>query len=65
MVNTDIRSQIQQHSQNQETKSSGWRLDKTNSSTVSLYETTEMNASNSVKIPLRVSAILNIENNDR
>ena len=56
-----LEFQIQQ----QEMKDSGWRFDKINSMIIYFYKTTEMNGSNYVKIPLRSSAILNIENNDK
>ena len=46
-------------------KDSGWRFDKINFMTVYFYKTGEMNELNYAKIPLRSSAILNIENNDK
>ena len=46
-------------------KDSGWRFDKINSMTICFYETTKLNGSNYVKIPLRSNAILNNENNDK
>ena len=46
-------------------KDSGWRFDKINSMIVYFYRTGELNGSNYVKIPLRSSAILNIENDDK
>ena len=46
-------------------KKSGWRFDKNNSMTVYYYQTGEMNGLTYVKIPLRSSAILNIENKDK
>ena len=46
-------------------KDSGWRFDKINSMTVYFFETSEMNGSNYVKVPLRTNAILNIENIDK
>ena len=42
----------------------GWRFDKINSMTILFYKTGETNGSSYVKIPLRSSAILNIENDD-
>ena len=63
--NIDIRSQLEQQIQNQETKESGWIFDKINSMKISFYKTTELNGSSYVKIPLRSSAILNIQNNDK
>ena len=44
---------------------SGWRFDKINSMTVYFYKIGEMDSRSFVKIPLRSSAILNIENNDK
>ena len=46
-------------------KDSEWRFDKINSLRVYLWKTAEMNGSSYVKNPLRSSAILNIENNDK
>ena len=63
--NIDIRSQLEQQIQNQETKESGWIFDKINSMKISFYKTTELNGYSYVKIPLRSSAILNIQNNDK
>ena len=34
----DIRSQIEQQTENQESKDSGWRFDKINSMTIHLYK---------------------------
>ena len=60
-----MRSQLEQQIQNQETKESGCRCDKRNSLTIFFYKTTEINGSIYVKIPLRSSSILNIENDDK
>ena len=46
-------------------KDSGWRFDKINSMTINFYKTNELNGSSYVKIPLRSSSILNIENDDK
>ena len=46
-------------------KDSGWRFNKLVSMTIYFYKTKELNGSNYVKIPLRSSAILNIENDDK
>ena len=46
-------------------KDSGWRFDKINSVTKYFYETTEMNGLGYVKIPFRISAILNIQNGNK
>ena len=60
--NIDIKSQLEHQMQQQEMKDSGWRFDKINSMTIYFYKTGELNGSNNVKIQLRSSAILNIEN---
>ena len=65
IANIDIVSPLEHQIHQQEMKDSGWRFDKINSMTVYFYKTNEMNRSNYVKIPLRSSAILNIENNDK
>ena len=62
---TDVRSQLEHQIQIQETKESGWIFDKTISIEISFYKTGELNGSSNVKIPLRSSAILNIQNNDK
>ena len=63
--NIDIKSPLEHQIQKQEMKDSGWRFDKLYSMTIYFYETTEMNGSNYIKIPLRSNAILNVENNDK
>ena len=63
--NIDIKSPLEHQIQKQEMKDSGWRFDKITSMTIYFYETTEMNGSNYIKIPLRSNAILNVENNDK
>ena len=63
--NIDVRSQLERQIQNQETKESGWIIDKINSMKISFYKTTELNGSFYVKIPLRSNATLNIQNNDK
>ena len=63
--NIDIRSQIEHQIQIQETKESGWIFDKINSLKISFYKTTDLNGTSYVKIPLRTSAILNVQNNDK
>ena len=63
--NIDVRSQLEQQIQIQETKESGWIFDKINSMKISFYKTTELNGTSYVKIPLRSNAILNIQNNDK
>ena len=63
--NIDIRSQFEHQIQIQETKESGWIFAKINSMKLSFYKTTELNGTSYVKILLRTSAILNIQNNDK
>ena len=46
-------------------KESGWIFDKINSMKISFYKTRELDGTSYVKIPLRSSAILNIQNNDK
>ena len=62
--NIDVKSPLEFQIQ-QQMKDIGWRIDKINSMTVYFYKTVELNGSNFIKIPLRSSAILNIENNDK
>ena len=63
--NIDVRSQLEHQIQIQEMKESGWIFDEINSRKISFYKTTELNGTSYVKIPLRTSAILNIQNNDK
>ena len=63
--NIDVVSSLEHQIQQQEMKDSGWRFDKINSMTIYFYETTEMNGSNYIKIPLRSNAKLNVEKNDK
>ena len=63
--NIDVRSQLEQQIQVQETKESGWMSDKINSMKISFYKTTELNGTSYVKIPLRSISILNVQNNDK
>ena len=62
--NIDVRSQLEHQIQIQETKESGWIFDKISSMKISFYKSTELNGTSYVKIPLRSSAILNIQNKD-
>ena len=62
--NIDVRSHLEHQIQNPEMKESGWIFDRINSMKISFYKTGELNGSSYVKIPLRSSAILNIQNND-
>ena len=57
----DIRSQLTHELQNQQTKDTKWKFDKINSLTIYFYQTGTMNCSNSIKIPLKSSAMLNIK----
>ena len=63
--NIDIRSQIEHQIQVQKTKESGWIFDKINSMKISFYKTTELDGSSYVRNPLRTSAILNVQYNDK
>ena len=63
--NIDIKSTLEHQIQIQELKDCGWRFDKINSMTIYFYKTGEMNSRSHVKIPLRSSAVLNIENDDK
>ena len=61
----DIKSPLEQQTQQQEMQDSGGRFDKINTMTIYFYQTGIMNGSNYIKIRLRSNAILNIENNDK
>ena len=61
----DVRSPWEHQIQLQEMKDSGWRFDKFNSMTVYFYKTGEKDGVSYVKTPLRSSAILIIENDDK
>ena len=63
--NIDVRSQLEHQNQVQETKESGWMFDKNNSMKTSFHKSEELNGTSYVKIPLRLSAILNIQNIDK
>ena len=63
--NINVRSQLEHQIQIQETKESGWIFDKINSMKISFYKTEELNGNSYVKIPLRSTAMLNIQNNDK
>ena len=63
--NIDVTSPLEFQIQQQKMKDSGWRFDKINSMNIYFCQTGIMNGSNFIKIPLRSSAILNIENNDK
>ena len=59
-----IKSPLEHQIKAQEMKDSGWRIDKINFMTVFIFKIGEMDGRSYVKIPLRTSAILNIENDD-
>ena len=61
----DIKSSLENQIQNQEMKDSSWRFDKNISMTIHVYKTRELNSTLYKKVPLRSSAILNIENADK
>ena len=63
--NFDVRSQLEHQIQMQETKESGWIFEELNSMKITFYKTEELNGTSYVKIPLRSSPILNIQNNDK
>ena len=63
--NIDVRSQLDHQILVQENRESGCIFDKINSMKVSFYKTGELNGSSYVKIPLRSSAIINVQNNDK
>ena len=63
--NIDVTSQLAHQIEIQKTKESSWIFDKSNSMKISFFKTTELNGTSYVKIPLRSSAILNIQNNDK
>ena len=63
--NINVESPLEQRIQAQKMKDSGWRFDKINSMTIYFYKTGKMDGRSYVKIPLRSSAILNIENDEK
>ena len=62
--NIDIRSQLEPQIQNQETKDSGWKIDKI-TSMIFFYKTNELIGPIYIKTPLRFPAVLNIQNEDK
>ena len=62
--NIDVTSQLDHQILVQENSESGWIFDKLNSMRISFYKTGELNGTSYVTIPLRSSAILNVQNND-
>ena len=61
----DVKSQLENQIQIQETKESGWIFDKFSSMKIRFYKTEELKGSSYVKIPLRSNALKNIKNNDK
>ena len=61
----DIKSQLEQQLQIQETKESGWIFDKINSMKIGFYKTGKLDGPSYVKIPLRSNALINIKNDDK
>ena len=61
----DNRTAVEHQTQNQETKVSGAKFDIIRSMTICFYETSEMNNTSFMEIPLKSSAILYIENHDK
>ena len=60
----NVRFQLGLQIQNQGSKDSGWRFDKNVSLLKHFYETTELNGSSYVKVPLRSPCILKTEIDD-
>ena len=58
----DIKSQVEHQIQIQQTKESGWIINKINSMKIRFYKTGDLNGSNYVKNPLRSNALINIKN---
>ena len=63
--NIDVKSQLQHPIQIQETKESGWIIDKIISMKIRFYKTDELNGSSYIKNPLGSNALINIKNNDK
>ena len=63
--NIDVRSQLDHQILVPENRESGWIFGKIISMKISFYKTVELNGTSYVKIPLRSSAILNVQNNDK
>ena len=59
--NVDIQWDLEARKQNLEMRESGWDFQRVNSMTISFYNTGNMDGSSYVKVPLRSSAIKNIE----
>ena len=65
IINMNVRFQIEEQIHRQEPKDSGWRFEKNKSMTLYFYKTSYMNGTSYVKTPLRSSAILNVQNDNR
>ena len=63
--NIDVKSQLEQQNQIQETKDSGWIFDKINTMKKGFYKYGELNGSGYVNFPLSSNLNLNIEDNDK
>ena len=63
--NIDVISQLEHQIQIQETKESGWIIDKINSMKTRFYKTSKLNGSSYVKIPLGSNALINTKNYDK
>ena len=61
----DVRSQLEQQFQNQESKHNDWRFEKTYPKTVQFFITSELKVSSYEKFPIRNSAFLKIENDNK
>ena len=59
--NIDVKSQLEQQIQVQETKESRWIFDKIKSMKILFCETGELNGSSNFKIPFRSNALINIK----
>ena len=62
--NTNIQWDLEARKQNLEMQESGWNFQRVDSMTISFYDTGSMDGSSYVKVPIRSSAILNIQNDD-
>ena len=63
--NIDVKSQLEQQIQIQETKESRWIFDKIISMKRRFFKTGELNGSSYVKVTLRSNALINIKNDDK
>ena len=63
--NVNVQWDLEARKQNLEMQESGWVFQRVNSMTISFYSTGNMDGSSYVKVPLRSSAILNVQNDDK